>query len=139
MDIMSLTIGFLVGTATGAAGTYFGNKYTDIRKTKEGKKAQDSFYKKLWNEHALLLTEMKSDLTNPDYSYHREFFVLSKSWMFNFSGPHLSYYLEEHDSLEQQLKAFEGKGLIVDVSEFGKNVKKYQFSDSFAEHLKNVN
>jgi hypothetical protein len=139
MDIMSLTIGFLVGTATGAAGTYFGNKYTDIRKAKEGKKAKDSFYRKLWDEHAPLLTEMKSDLTNPDYSYHREFFVISKSWMFNSSGPHLSYYLEEHDSLEQQLKAFEGKWLIVDVSEFGKSVKKYQFSDSFAEHLKSVN
>jgi hypothetical protein len=136
MDIISLTIGFLVGTATGAAGTYFGNKYTDVRKTKEIKNSAEAFYKKLWNEHGTLLAEMKSDLTNPDYSYHREFFVLSKSWILNSSGPHLSYYLEEHDSLEQQLKSFEGKGLIVDVNEFGKKVSKYQFTDTFAEHLK---
>jgi len=136
MDFMSLAIGFLLGPATGAAGTYFGNKYTDVRKGKESKKSEESFYKKLWDEHATLLSEMKSDLQNPDFSLHREFYVLSKSWVFNATGPHLSYYLEEHDSLEQQLKAFEGKGLIVDVSEFGKKVTKYQFTDAFVEHLK---
>ncbi len=139
MDFMSLTVGFLVGTATGAAGTYFGNKYTDVRKSKEGKVAEESFYKKLWNEHGTLLSEMKLDLTNPNFSYHREFFVLSKSWGFNCDEPHFSYFLEEHDSLKQQLKAFEGKGLIIDVTEFGKNVTKYQFTDTFSEHLKNVN
>lgn len=136
MDYMSMAIAFLAGTATGAAGTYFGNKYTDIRKAKESKKTEESFYKKLWNEHEKLLSEMKSDLSNPDFSYHREFYVLSKRWMFNASGPHLSYYLEEHDSLEQQLKSLAAKGLIVDVTEFGKNVTKYQFTDQFAEHLK---
>lgn len=139
MDFLSLTIGFLVGTATGAAGTYFGNKYTDIRKTKEYKTVEELFYKKLWSEHEKLLSEMKSDLTNPDFSYHREFYVLSKIWMFNASGPHLSYYLEDHDSLEQQLKSLVGKGLIVDVTEFGKSVTKYQFTDKFVEHLKVVN
>jgi len=136
MDIMSLAIGFLVGTATGASGTYFGNKYTDIRKGKESKKAEESFYKNLWDEHATLLSEMKKDLANPDFSFYREFYVLSKSWMFNASGPHLHYYIEEHDALEQQLKIFEGKGLIFDVTELGKNVTKYQFTDTFVEHLK---
>lgn len=43
MDIMSLVVGFLFGTATGAAGTYFGNKYTDIRKTKESKWLKNYF------------------------------------------------------------------------------------------------
>jgi hypothetical protein len=136
MDFMSLAVGFLVGTATGAAGTYFGNKCTDVRKGKDSKKAEESFYKKLWNENAKLLTEMKSDLLNPDFSFHREFYVLSKSGMFNSSGPHLYYYLEEHDSLEQQLKSLVGKGLIIDVTEFEKKVTKYQFTDTFVEHLK---
>ncbi|MDO6428661.1 hypothetical protein Q4489_16745 [Thalassotalea sp. 1_MG-2023] len=139
MDYMSVTVGFLVGTATGAAGTYFGNKYTDIRKSKEKKRAEESFYKKLWSEHPTLLSEMKADLTNSESSYHREFFALSKRSMVNIKGQHLSYYFEEHDSLEQQLIAFVGKGLIVDVTEFGKNLSKYQFTDTFVDHLKSVN
>ena len=139
MDILSLAIGFLVGGATGATGTYFGNKYTDERKIKESKKAKDQFYKRLWNEHSVLLSEMKSDLTNPGFGYHREFFVLSKHWSFNTDGPHLKYYIEEHDSLEQQLKSLEGEGLIHNVTESGKNVTKYKFTNEFVEYLKCVN
>jgi hypothetical protein len=35
MDLISMLIGFLFGTATGAAGKYFADKYTDQRKEKE--------------------------------------------------------------------------------------------------------
>jgi len=136
MDIMSLTVGFLVGTVTGAAGTYFGNKYTDVGKVKEEPEEELSFYEQLWDEHGPLLSEMKSDLTNPDFSYHREFFVLSNRFIFNHNGACLSYYIEEHDSLEEQLKAFESKGLIANVTAAGEEVTKYQHTDAFVEHLK---
>jgi hypothetical protein len=43
MDYFSISIGFLAGTATGAAGTYFGNKYTDERKNKEQQKKWTAF------------------------------------------------------------------------------------------------
>jgi len=138
MDIMSLAVGFLVGTATGAAGTYFSNQYIDVRKAKEGENEELSFYEKLWDEHGTLLSEMKSDLSNPDFSFHREFFVLSKVLMFNHNGPCLSYYIEEHESLEDQLKALEAKGLIANVSELGKKVTKYQYTDEFVAHLKSA-
>lgn len=40
-DLISTLIGFLVGTATGAAGTYFANKYTDRHREQEaGKQAK---------------------------------------------------------------------------------------------------
>jgi len=136
MDIMSLTVGFLVGTVMGAAGTYFVNKYTDVGKVKEEPEEELSFYNKLWDEHGTLLSEMKSDLTTPDFSCHREFFVLSNRLMFKHNGPCLSYYIEEHDSLEEQLKALEGKGLIANVTEVGEKVTKYQHTDEFVEHLK---
>ncbi|HAS6168105.1 hypothetical protein QX220_21820 [Vibrio vulnificus] len=135
MDYFSLAVGFLVGTATGAAGTYFGNKYTDQRKAKEQKKEIKSFYKSLWAKHEPLLKEMRQDLKNPDFKFHREFFLLSRSWSFVHAGKFLAYYLEEHENLEQQIKILESHGLIIEVTEFGKNVKKYQFSEHLVEHL----
>jgi len=135
MDYFSIAIGFLAGTATGAAGTYFGNKYTDERKNKEIQKEVKNFYKSLWNTHEILLTEMQKDVLNPEYEFHREFFLLSRGLCFNFRGKYLAYYTEEHSGLEQQLKIFESHGLIKDVTEYGKNVKKYQFSENLVDHL----
>lgn len=135
LDYLSVCIGFLIGTATGAAGTYFGNKYTDKRKIKENKNEIEDFYKNLWKMHKPLLSEMKVDMENPDLTFHREFFILSRSWGFNHAGKFIGYYLEEHDQLEQQIRKFEAQGLVSDITEFGKNVKKYQFSEFFVEQL----
>lgn len=95
----------------------------------------DSFYGSLWDMHEALLTEMQKDLLNPEYEYHREFFLLSRGLCFNFQGKYLAYYVEEHSNLEQQLKILESHALINDVTEYGKNVKKYQFSEILVEHL----
>ncbi|MUK70247.1 hypothetical protein [Aliivibrio fischeri] len=135
MDYFSIAVGFLVGTATGAAGTYFGNKYTDERKAKEHERDLKVFYKTLWLNHELLLSEMKQDLLNPEFKYHRDFFILSRAGYFNYRGKFLAYYIEEHDELEQQIKILVSHGLITDVSEFGKNVKKYQFTEDIVDHL----
>lgn len=135
MDYFSLTVGFLVGSATGAAGTYFGNKYTDKRKQKEQVNETALFFDDLWSKHQTLLTEMKQDLLNPDYEFHREFFILNKSGCFNHRGKYLAYYVEDHTNLEQQVKILESHGLVTNVTEFGKNVQKYQWSELLAEHL----
>lgn len=55
------------------------------------------------------------------------------------TGQHLAYFLEDHESLEQQINILESHGLIHDVTEHGKKVKKYQFQELFVEHLKSVN
>ena len=135
MDYFSLAVGFLVGSATGAAGTYFGNKYTDKRKQKEQVNETERFFDALWAKHKTLLAEMKEDLLNPDYEFHREFFILNKSGIFNHSGKYLAYYVEDHNNLEQQVKILESHGLVANVTEYGKNVQKYQWSELFAEHL----
>jgi hypothetical protein len=51
MDYFSLTVGFLVGTATGAASTYFGNKYTDQTRKKEIKQEKQYFIEQLSQSH----------------------------------------------------------------------------------------
>ena len=135
MDYVSLAVGFLIGSATGAAGTYFGNKYTDKRKQIEHKNESERFFDGLWSKHQALLAEMKQDLLNPDYEFHREFFILDKNGCFNHSGKYLAYYVEDHNNLEQQVKILESHGLVANVTEYGKNVQKYQWSELFADHL----
>jgi len=136
MDPLSVGIGFLVGTATGAAGTYFGNKYTDERRNKEAISSTDATFEKLWDNHSELLTEMKSDMDNPTFFHYRYFWMLDKSWCFNHDGPYLAYHLDVHSSLEQQLNILESYGVILDVSEPSKNEKKFQFTEPFVEHLR---
>jgi len=78
---------------------------------------------------------MKQDLLNPDYEFHREFFILNKADCFNHAGKFLVYYVEDHTHLEQQVKILESHGLVDNVTEYGKNVQKYQWSEIFVNHL----
>jgi hypothetical protein len=48
MDFLSIAIGFIATTATGAAGTYYGNKYTDERKKiSVFRESRESFFRKI--------------------------------------------------------------------------------------------
>ncbi|MBA6250924.1 hypothetical protein [Colwellia sp. MB3u-55] len=136
MDPLSVSIGFLIGTATGAAGTYYGNKYTDERRKKEIASSDNATLDKLWANHSELLAEMKSDMDNPAYFHHRDFWMLDSQWMFNHDGPYLVYHIDVHSSLEQQLNILESHGVILDVSDSSKNVKKFQFTELFVEFLR---
>ena len=137
MDFLSVTVGFLIGTATGAAGTYYGNKFTEKRQIKQKLSKEKSLYKKLWLDHPKLLEEMKIDANNPDFIHHRNFWLLKSTWSFNHDGPFLSYHFDDHNDLQQQIQILESHGLITDVSEPGKSVQKYRFEEHFFEHLRN--
>jgi hypothetical protein len=136
MEFLSLAIGFLAGTATGAAGSYFGLKYTDERRKKEAAKDLVSDFNSLWDAHPDLLTEMKQDLENSQYKFHREFFVLKSTWSFNHKGPFLAYYLDKHQALDQQIRILEERGYVRNVTVPGKNVEKYLFDETFVKLLK---
>ncbi|GIU04733.1 hypothetical protein [Shewanella morhuae] len=136
MDLLSLTIGFLIGTATGAAGAYIGDKCTDIRREKLATAAQKKLFSKLWDNHKELLSEMKQDMENPDYKFHRFFWVFQSSSIFNHDGHYLAYHPDKHLSLEHQLKTLESQGFISNISEPGKIVSKYQIHESLVEHLR---
>jgi len=82
------------------------------------------------------MLEMKQDLENPDYIYHREFFLLNSKWAFNHEGLYLSYHIDKHQSLEQQIITLENHGFLINVTEPGKNVSKYQFDEEFVNLLK---
>jgi hypothetical protein len=90
----------------------------------------------LWNDLAPLLTEMKQDMENPKFKLHRFFWLLDSRWMFNHDGPYLVYHLDKLEELDNQISILESHGYITDVSEIGKNVKKYKFSEDFVQHLR---
>lgn len=136
MDFLNVAIGFLIGTATTAAGVYFSNKFTDQRREKEAKNNISETFNSLWDKHHDLMLEMKTDLEDPDNTYQREFFILNSKWAFNHDGPYLSYHIDEHQNLEQQIRMLENHGFLVNVTEPGKNVSQYQFDEDFVNLLK---
>ena len=136
MDVVSVGLGFLLGTATGAAGGYFATKYTDKRRVKDAASARESKFNQLWQRHQALLAEMKEDLEQPEHEFLREFFILDSKWSFNHDGQYLAYHLDKHPNLEQQVRVLEDQGLVRNVTEPGKNVERYWFEEHFVELLK---
>jgi len=132
-DLTSTLIGFLVGTATGAAGTYFANKYTDRRREREaGKRAKKQFLA-IKNQMAHLLAEMKADLAGEGGSHVREFFVLpnARVRLGGSEKPRFAYYEDQHENLRGKLDILENAGYIIDVTP--NNTPIFRMSEDFAE------
>jgi hypothetical protein len=86
----------------------------------------------LFSKMPKLLSEMKEDLSNSPFV--REFFVLSRNWMMNYgSTKRFSYYLEDHEGLENKIQVLENMGLVYDVTD--KNVKKYRMAEELVDYL----
>src|SRR5438874_8277127 len=77
-EVASHALAFLLGTATGAAGTYFADKYTDKRRRQEAATATHGEFAKLFELMPDLLREMQRDFAEPGRSSWREFFVIPK-------------------------------------------------------------
>lgn len=120
MDLISTLVGFLFGTATGAAGKYFADKYTDQRKEKETTSSERRSFDGLTKRMPDLIAEMKLDLVSDGNSLVREFVVLpNERVIFNSSEPRFVYY--ENVVSDLRLKA----GLLVDAG-FAREVSPNQ-------------
>lgn len=75
MDIVSALVGFLVGTATGAAGQYFADKYTDQRREKQLAKEQARLWRAIEQRFPAVIAEMRSDFSSQENRHVRVFFV----------------------------------------------------------------
>jgi len=75
-DLVSTLVGFFVGAATGAVGSYFANKYTDRRHEKEAGRYAKQQFRAIRKQMPQLIAEMKSDLAGDGNAHVREFFVL---------------------------------------------------------------
>ena len=74
-NLLSLATGFIIGTLTGASGSYLGEKYTDRRRKKEARTDEEKEWKSLCLRFPKIIDEMKDDVQNPKYYQVRKFFV----------------------------------------------------------------
>lgn len=136
--MLSHLITFLLGVFTGAAGKYLADKYTDKRRHKEKETKVQKKFINLAQQMPELITEMKDDLSKPEYMVIREFFILpSDKAIFNSGGEScLFYYEEQHENLMHKVKLLENHGFIYDVTHT--NAPKYRMVDEFVDYVINA-
>ena len=136
MEIMSLSIGFLVGAFTGAAATYLGNKFTDKRRESELKSANEVKWKDLLQRFPAVLSEMIDDVNNPEFVSTRKFFVKSSGTSVNFKGQCFQYHTDVHSDLLAAINYLEDLGFIEDVTR--SNCPTFRMHEHFVDRLRNA-
>jgi hypothetical protein len=136
MDIFSLAVGFVVGGFTGAAGTFYGNKFTDQRRRKENTKAEFNQWESLKLKFPTIIEEMIEDVKNPDFAGVRTFFIKCSRTSVNKSEPSFEYHTDIHPELNAAILYMQDLGYIEDITP--KNCPKYQFYEQFYDLLKNA-
>jgi hypothetical protein len=133
MDIVSVILSFLVGTATGATGTYYGTKFTEKRKKKESDRAKKNKITNIELKMPELFEEMRKDLKDPKNNLMRNFYLLKRSEKLNTNDHYLAYHYEDYKDLDDQILLLQDNALITDITEM--NVKKYRFNEELVEYL----
>ena len=125
----SAIITFLAGTAVGAAGMYYAEKYTDIRRKKEYKKERKKQFIQIIQDMPELIAEFKNDLSDEKNKLIREFFVLAnrKVHLGGSTKPRFVYYDEDHENLRNKVDLLEDAGFVTDVTEH--NVSVYRMTE----------
>lgn len=136
LDLISTGIGFVVGVATGAVGSYLGNRLTDRRRDREKTAADRKAFAQVQGEMPALIAEMKADLKREDGMMVREFFVVERRSiaMGRSSKPRFSYYVEDHPQLHGQLEVLENCGYIIDVTPG--NTPVFRMTEGFVDLVK---
>jgi len=129
---------FLLGTATGSAGSYFASKYTDKRREKETTRKALTTLKNVQKIMPNLIQEMKEDFNNPELISVREFVVLPNDRVtFNSGGQRRFVYFEDkHEDLRGKISILENHYFIQDVTPG--NAPIYRISEEFWELVREV-
>ena len=140
MDVLSLVASFLAGALTIYLISFFmKSDESKVQKITDVHTAH--LLDQLWQTHGHLLNEMKQDMDNPDFKFHREFYVQKKGWGlgrwgFHRQGPCIAYFLEDHSDLQPLLDTLAANGLISHTGEASKNSTKYQLSEKLVALLR---
>ncbi len=117
MDTVSVIIGFLVGTATGAAGTYFADKFTDQRREKQAARSEADLWRDLEGRFPAVIAEMRADFTPQENRHVRAFFVKSsRSMLGGTSEPSFEYHTDKHPDLQAAVQKLVAHGFITDIT-----------------------
>ena len=133
LDIMSTLVGFVVGVATGATGSYIGTRLTDRRRSRQAAKQAKRDFLAAKTKMPALISEIKADLAGEGNQHIREFFVVPRKSV-RLGGsekPRFVYCEEEHMNLRGKLDILESNGYIIDVT-LG-NTPIYRMTEEFVE------
>lgn len=123
-------VAFLIGTATGAAGSYFATKYTDRRREKEAEKGLKSTFKEIKEIMPELILEMKKDFNSPKSVTVREFAILpTEGVIFKSEQPRFVYYEDQHNNLRGKVLILENHDFVYDVTPG--NTPIYRITEDF--------
>ena len=131
MIIITHFIAFIVGIVTGAAGMYYGQKFTDRRREKENQKRNKDQFQQVQKQMPQLIAEMKKDLNNPEHQFIREFFVTSDKLIVKTQDKYFFYYTEKHGDLQCKIHILENHGYIIDVTPG--DAPKYRMTEEFVK------
>ena len=134
MDGFSLLVGFVVGSATGAAGGYFAEQFTDVRRKKKEIKEKELLWQEIESRFAELINEMRVDFSDPEHRNTRAFFVKSsKTSIGMLSEPCFEYHTDKIDNLLAAVLFLEREGFISDITPG--NCPMYRMHEHFVDRL----
>jgi hypothetical protein len=134
MDFFSLSVGFLLGTLTGAAGQYIGEKYTDKRRRIESIADGNREWINLGKRFPDEISEFKADTNNPEFIAIREFFIKSSKTTVNRTEPYFEYHTDKLVNLEAAISQLERLGYIENIT-LG-NCPHYRMTEDFIDRLR---
>jgi hypothetical protein len=135
-DVASHALTFLLGTATGAAGKYFADKYTDRRRQQETAAATKSEFAKLFDLMPDLLGEMQIDLSEPSRATWRKFFVIPKGAQL-WNPPNSFYYEDDYtNNYLGKTRILESRGYVIDVTPG--ETPMFQMTEEFVAFLRSA-
>lgn len=133
LDVSHL-VTFVSGAIIGAAGTYLGDRFTDIRRAKEKATEITVSFKRLQEQMPGLLDEMKVDLQTEGMSMTREFVLLPSSRVtFNHSKPRFQYFSESNPHLQTQVDLMRDAGFVEKLD--SSSVPLYRMRENLVEAL----
>lgn len=133
--MISHLIAFVLGTLTGVAGTYYGNKYTDRRRKSESAKEAIAQFRRSREQMPKLIAEMKADLEG-NQTVREVFVAPSRRIGINTGGKtRLVYYADEHEDLDGKIAILENNGYLIDLT--SGNLPTYRMTEEFVDLVLN--
>lgn len=135
MDFISALTGFLIGTATGAAGTYFADKYTDQRRDKQRAKDERAVWQDIERRFPAVIAEMREDFSAGVNRNVRAFFVMQKGeWLNDTSEECFEYHTDTHADLLVAVNHLLFCGFISELKRG--SCPKYRMHEHFVDLLR---
>lgn len=138
MDVLSVGIAFLVGAATGAAGNYFADKYTDTRREKKLAKEQAKLWQDIEARFPAVIADMRESFCSLEGKNVRAFFVKDSGTMIGFpSEPCFEFHTDKLPDIHPAVLHLALHGFITDITPG--NCPMYRVHEKLIDWLKKPN